>query len=241
MRRQTAKLALDSRPQAVLLRSLLVIAVTLVGVTAIRATVGVALLRSESAATQRFVDTSRLYQSRQHQARQQLRAERDALARSQSEMKQLYALAVQVGTLASKRGARLSEEESLEIAGYVRDAARKHCVPPRLILGVITTESTFNRLARSNVGALGLMQLMPATARGLSRELGMDLTVPGDLYDPEINIELGTYYLSQLIETYDDIPTALTAYNMGPYRMVGIRASFVGKVSRYSGLDFTTQ
>lgn len=89
----------------------------------------------------------------------------------------------------------------------------EHHLDPRLVRAVIQVESGYNRRARSNHGAMGLMQLMPDTARGLlERELK-----PDALYNGPMNIELGSAYLRQLMDRFDgDLPQALLAYNAGP-------------------------
>jgi soluble lytic murein transglycosylase-like protein len=89
----------------------------------------------------------------------------------------------------------------------VQQHARRQRLRPALVRAVIQVESGFNARARSPKGAMGLMQLMPATAR----ELGVD-----DPYDPNENIRGGTAYLRQLLDRYDgDEELALAAYNAG--------------------------
>lgn len=82
-------------------------------------------------------------------------------------------------------------------------------------LGVIRQESSFDAEARSPVGAIGLMQLMPATAAQVTRTLGGDT---GELIDAAVNVRLGTTYLGTQIDRFRALPPALAAYNAGPSR-----------------------
>ena len=88
-----------------------------------------------------------------------------------------------------------------------------------LILAVIHTESGFQSFARSPVGALGLMQVMPATGEMVARELGIDWSGPETLFDPSVNVRIGTRYLASLYERYANWDHALAAYNWGPRRI----------------------
>lgn len=89
----------------------------------------------------------------------------------------------------------------------IESAAATHGVRPELVRAVIQVESGFNPRARSNKGAMGLMQLMPATAA----DLGVD-----NPWDPVQNIEGGVAYLGSLIREFGDEVLALAAYNAGP-------------------------
>jgi soluble lytic murein transglycosylase-like protein len=98
------------------------------------------------------------------------------------------------------------------LANQIAEAARRYEIDLPVAFGLIATESGFRRTARSPVGATGLAQLMPATARWL--EPG---TTRRHLEDPETNLRLGFRYLRDMIDRYDgDTHLALLAYNRGP-------------------------
>ena len=103
----------------------------------------------------------------------------------------------------------------LRYESIVRTHARNYDLPPTLLAAVIYTESKFDADARSGAGAVGLMQLLPDTARGIAVRTGGDGFVVSDLLDPEINIRYGSWYLRNLIQRYDDVSTALAAYHAG--------------------------
>jgi len=85
-----------------------------------------------------------------------------------------------------------------------------------MIAAVIEIESRFDPYARSGVGACGLMQLMPPTAKELLAERDGHL-VARHLFNPVLNIELGTAYIARLLRRFDgDLQRALIAYNAGP-------------------------
>ena len=86
---------------------------------------------------------------------------------------------------------------------------------PDFICAVIAVESRFNKYALSSKGAMGLMQLMPATAISLAEELNLDLSNLNDLYNENINIRIGTAYLRYLKNKFFNIGTVLAAYNAG--------------------------
>src|SRR5207247_10280405 len=97
----------------------------------------------------------------------------------------------------------------------VRGHARNYSLDPALLAAVIYQESKFKADARSDSGAIGLMQLLPDTAKGIALHTGGTAFRVDDLYDPEINIRYGAWYLSHLLEKYRDERTALAAYNAG--------------------------
>lgn len=96
----------------------------------------------------------------------------------------------------------------------------KHNVEPALTFAIIRRESAFVMDARSPVGATGLMQLMPATARHMARQLRVPYAGTQSLLITDTNINLGTGYLSQMLRNLDDQPAlAAAAYNAGPHRV----------------------
>jgi soluble lytic murein transglycosylase len=93
-------------------------------------------------------------------------------------------------------------------------------VEPALALGVIRQESSFDTTTVSPAGAQGLMQLMPATATLIARQIGLSGRGTNLLGDPRGNIALGTAYLRELLEQFDGCtPLAVAAYNAGPARV----------------------
>lgn len=105
--------------------------------------------------------------------------------------------------------------------GYPRlDFNTDALVETALIHALIRQESGFNPLARSRVGALGLMQLMPATAQQVARESNLRHNTAWLLSRPDHNVRLGTKYLAEMIERYDgSYVLAIAAYNAGPGRV----------------------
>lgn len=97
----------------------------------------------------------------------------------------------------------------------VRTHARTYDLPPALLAAVIYTESRFDSSARSDAGAVGLMQLLPETAQGIATRTGGDQFVVSDLLDPELNVRYGSWYLRNLLDRYHDVRTALAAYHAG--------------------------
>jgi soluble lytic murein transglycosylase len=103
----------------------------------------------------------------------------------------------------------------LEYEHIVRGHARNYELDPALLAAVIYRESRFEADARSPSGAIGLMQLLPDTAKGIAVHTGGSRFRVRDLYDPEINVRYGSFYLRRLIVKYGDERSALAAYNAG--------------------------
>jgi soluble lytic murein transglycosylase len=101
-------------------------------------------------------------------------------------------------------------------AREIREASELHALDPYYVAAMIREESSFYPKARSPVGALGLMQLMPSTARLLAGPL---LPIPDGLEEPSTNVRLGTRFLASLIKEFGDLRLATAAYNAGPARV----------------------
>ena len=103
----------------------------------------------------------------------------------------------------------------LHYSEYVRVHAREHHLDPALLAAVIYQESKFRTSAKSSSGAIGLMQLTPSTARGIAIRTHGSAFRTSDLYDPDINIRYGTWYLDNLFKKYGSERLVLAAYNAG--------------------------
>ena len=98
------------------------------------------------------------------------------------------------------------------------DIVRAHAgeIDPAWLMAVIMAESSFRVYAESHVGAQGLMQLMPATAGWMAERMGKEDFQPEDVWNPEVNIAIGSYYLNHLLTLFhNDMILALAAYNAG--------------------------
>ncbi|MBI4013746.1 MAG: tetratricopeptide repeat protein [Candidatus Rokubacteria bacterium] len=104
-------------------------------------------------------------------------------------------------------------------AEIVKDAARRVGLDPFFVAAVIREESSYDARARSWVGAVGLMQLMPETARLVAADAGVRLSEPAGLWEPPVNIVLGAHYLAQLRSRFQEPLLAVAGYNAGPHRV----------------------
>lgn len=129
---------------------------------------------------------------------------------------------VKAYTIVKSRRPDIADAEAWRISHAVLEESRKRRFDPLLVLAVIQIESDFQHTAVSPVGARGIMQIMPDTGKyladALRREGGLHSEVfePESLDDPRINIRLGTYYLHDLRERFQNLALALIAYNLGP-------------------------
>ena len=106
--------------------------------------------------------------------------------------------------------------------------ARNYRLDPALLAAVIYQESKFNADAKSDRGAIGLMQLLPDTAKGIAVRTGGSKFRISDLYNPELNVRYGSWYLRHLLDKYGSERIALAAYNAGQANVDGWRARGIG-------------
>lgn len=116
------------------------------------------------------------------------------------------------------RRSKLPHEDRKRLAAAIVTESARAGYDPLLVTAVINSESTFNRHAISTAGAMGLMQIMPATGRYLSAKLGgAEWSGASKLKDPVYNLRLGIAYLKELEELFEgNLELALVAYNWGP-------------------------
>jgi soluble lytic murein transglycosylase-like protein len=122
--------------------------------------------------------------------------------------------------------------------GLIQQAANRHGVDPNLVRAVVTAESDYDPRSHSSAGAMGLMQLMPDTAK----DMGV-----ANPWDPAQNIDGGTRYLAHLLRRFDgDEKKALAAYNWGPGnlerggRMPEETRNYLKKVARFKQMHATS-
>jgi soluble lytic murein transglycosylase len=109
-----------------------------------------------------------------------------------------------------------NDEEVVTLTNVVYDESSKFGLDPLLILAVIISESSFKKEHQvSEMGAEGLMQLMPSTAQTVAAKWGIQWPSREGLRNPGLNVRVGTAYLFELILKFRDIKRAITAYNIG--------------------------
>lgn len=125
-------------------------------------------------------------------------------------------------------GQTLPEEMSREIWDVfyplkwwsnIKDEAKRHNLDPYQIAGLIRQETVFNHMARSRANALGVMQLLPSTAKAVARSTNVGSITSNDLFTPNLNIQLGVTYVKQLQSEFGRFEYVAAAYNGGETRV----------------------
>lgn len=110
-----------------------------------------------------------------------------------------------------------------ELAEVIYEEANRYNHDPKFILALIAIESEFKNWSVSEQGAKGLMQIMPYVAKSIAHELGIEWSGDRTLFNPYLNVRIGSYYLFQLIKEFNDPRLALAAYNYGPTYIKGLK------------------
>ncbi len=122
-----------------------------------------------------------------------------------------------------KQSTGLANVTKEELAEVIYEEAIRYNHDPKFILALIAIESSFQNWSVSEQGAKGLMQIMPYVAESLAQELGIEWGGDRTLFNPYLNIRIGSYYLFQLIKEFNDPRLALAAYNYGPTYIKGLK------------------
>jgi soluble lytic murein transglycosylase len=130
---------------------------------------------------------------------------------------QAYARSLAIANqLPESNGERNLYRFPLAFWALVQEQARERGLDPYLVLALIRQESLFDATARSPAAALGLMQLLPSTATRVAKQVGMPAPAPDNLFEPALNVMLGTQYLKDLLQRYsNNWFKAIAAYNAG--------------------------
>ncbi len=127
---------------------------------------------------------------------------------------------VKMDSILSKYYTGLKFIENHRLIDHIDQESRAYGFDPELILALISTESSFYNWSVSKKGAIGMMQIVPATGRAVAHAKQIALNDQNEaFFDPFTNISLGVHYLHSLTLQFPDLRTALTAYNFGPTRI----------------------
>ncbi len=120
----------------------------------------------------------------------------------------------------------LPRSESRKLAHHLLRLCRTYRFDPAFILSMVQVESGFRVKIESSAGAIGLMQLMPATAQVVAKRFGVRYTGARSLTDPFVNLSLGVAYLSYLRQKYEGQSPYfhIAAYNLGPAKLDELRS-----------------
>jgi soluble lytic murein transglycosylase len=119
-------------------------------------------------------------------------------------------------------GAHIPDAQAAEMTSVIDRNARLYGFDPFLILAVVSVESKGHAdavghyMSGAESGATGMMQIMPATARLVAPQLGVGRVSRQDLFDPTVNLAVGTAILLKMIHRYGDLRLGIMAYNVGP-------------------------
>ncbi len=125
----------------------------------------------------------------------------------------------QIRTALARCTRSLTEAERSQIASAIHHEGQRHGYDPLFVLAMVEVESACSPTARGVRGSVGLIQVLPTTARAVAREAGVSWHGVETLTRPSVNVQLGLHYLAQLEARFRDPSVALAAYQMGPQRV----------------------
>jgi hypothetical protein len=131
----------------------------------------------------------------------------------------ILAEAAEIARVLRDRDTGLLPAEVVHLSRVIAVEAHAAGLPPAFVLAVIEVESGGRNFAVSEVGARGLMQLLPTTGEGVAADSDVAWRGPETLFDPAANVRLGVSYLEDLIARYANVRIGLAAYNSGPARI----------------------
>lgn len=108
-----------------------------------------------------------------------------------------------------------TDEEKVELANVISLECNKYDYDPLFLMALILTESSFKRGQVSSVGAQGLMQIRPFVGRSLADKAGVDWEADRTLFEPDLNIQLGSLHLFEMMLKFKDVHKAVISYNLG--------------------------
>lgn len=139
--------------------------------------------------------------------------------KEQAKLMAEYNTKKKVYNILSRYRTGLKEFQLRETARAIHEEGKKYGYDPMFLVALIMTESSFYNWAVSRVGARGLMQLMPVTAREIAHETDLRWEGKKTLYNPMLNVKMGIYYLGKMESEFGNLQLALEAYNNGPRRL----------------------
>ncbi|MDD5009180.1 MAG: lytic transglycosylase domain-containing protein [Syntrophorhabdaceae bacterium] len=113
---------------------------------------------------------------------------------------------------------KLDKEQLRTISSIVYEESIQHELDYRLILAMMKVESNFRHDAVSSRGARGLLQIKPSLAKHIAHYAGIEWSGNKTLDEPDNNIRIGVYFFAKLVDDFENVNTALHAYNVGPTR-----------------------
>lgn len=108
-----------------------------------------------------------------------------------------------------------SDEEKQQLANVIFSECKKYDYDPLFLMALILTESSFKRGQESSKGARGLMQIRPFVGRSLADKIGIDWEDSTTLFRPELNVQMGSLHLFEMILKFKDVRKAIVSYNLG--------------------------